>query len=91
MTTNSEGSLTDERVRTSLGELVQILAADEVEMNVGPVVGDTVEITLIFGADTCEECVLPVDRLTRLVEMKLAQSDLASVKPIIRDPRVAIE
>jgi hypothetical protein len=89
--TTSDGALLDDQVRTSLRELVATLAADEVTMQIGPVLDSTVEITLIFGADTCQECVLPTDRLSKLVEFKLAQNNLSEIKPVIRDPRVLDE
>ena len=86
MATNDD-TLLDDQVRTSLNDLVNALAADEVTMQIGPVVDSTVEITLIFGEDICQECVLPADRLSQLIGFKLAQDNLSEIKPLIRDPR----
>jgi hypothetical protein len=86
---SNDGTLLNDQVQASLRELVTALAADDVTMQIGPVSDGTVEIALIFGADTCQECVLPTDRLSQLIGYKLAQDNLGEINPVIRDPRVA--
>jgi hypothetical protein len=88
---SNDSALLDDQVQTSLRELVATFAADEVTMEIGQVRDSTLEITLIFGAETCEECVLPADRLSQLIGFKLAQDNLSEIKLVIRDPRVAGE
>ncbi|MBI3968744.1 MAG: NifU family protein [Chloroflexi bacterium] len=55
--------------------------ADGADLALGNVDGGNVEVKLLVGPNTCEECMLPPDQLEKMFEMSIKQS-VATVQSV---------
>jgi Fe-S cluster biogenesis protein NfuA len=82
--------MTKEKLQEALEGLRSGFQADGADLEIRNMDDGTVEVELVFGPDVCEECILPGEMITKIVEKRLKEQvpDLKAVKLI--DPRHAV-
>lgn len=79
--------VTKDAVVHELADLRAALQADGGDLDVVLVTDARVDVRLVVGPETCEDCILPQDALERIVGARL-RSALAVDDVRLEDPRV---
>lgn len=76
-------------VASALDEYRQMLQVDGADLELMGVTDGVVELKLLFGPETCEECVLSKDMLETILLDGLQKQDRSIAQVVVEDPRGA--
>jgi Fe-S cluster biogenesis protein NfuA len=78
---------TTEGVARALGEYREMLKVDGADLELVSVKGGVVQLRLLFGPETCQDCVLSRDMLETVLLAGLEPEEITQV--VVVDPREA--